>query len=52
MVLMLKDLNVRILKIQDNWRNMGTTFGVIICDNTLMHVGDSRAYHIGTSLKH
>lgn len=53
--LMLKDLNVRILEYSKTiGESMGTTFtGLLFVDNDylIVHVGDSRAYHIGTSLK-
>lgn len=52
--LMLKDLNVRILEYgKSTGVNLGTTFsGVLFVDNqyVIVHVGDTRVYHIGSSL--
>lgn len=52
--LMLKDLNLRILEYgKSAGINLGTTFsGILFIDNqyVIAHVGDSRVYHIGSSL--
>lgn len=52
--LMLKDLNVRILEYGKSTRiSLGTTFsGILFVDNqyVIVHVGDTRIYHIGSSL--
>lgn len=53
-VLLLKDLNVKILKYaQNNKITMGTTFtGILFVgeEYVITHVGDTRAYHIGNKL--
>ena len=53
--LMLKDLNVKIIEYaQENNITMGTTFtGVLFVGDEFVvtHVGDTRLYHIGNSLK-
>lgn len=53
---MLKELNSRILDYSDVTKSsgIGTTFtGILFVDNQYVigHVGDTRVYHIGTSLK-
>lgn len=52
--LMLKELNVKILEYGKSYgSNLGTTFtGVLFIENqyVLVHVGDTRLYHIGTTV--
>lgn len=53
--LMLKDLNVKILEYgKKSGNSLGTTFSGILFVNdkyVIVHVGDSRIYHIGSSVK-